>query len=186
MLGTIAAHDGAQWQPVAAAKPRALLAALLIRAGDVLTLDQMLFELWGDRPPRSAPTQIHGYVLRIRRLLGERHAQSLVTADPGYRLVVGDGEVDTRIFAQRSARGRAALADGDVEHAVDLLGGALAMWRGPVLADVPASPLVNGLRRRLTELRHITWEARVTADLALGRDAGLVEEIERHVDAHPL
>jgi DNA-binding SARP family transcriptional activator len=186
MLGTITAHDGTHWQPVAAAKPRALLAALLIRAGDVLTLDQLLFELWGDQPPRTAPTQIHGYVLRIRRLLGERHAQSLVTAGPGYRLIIEDGEIDTRVFAQRAAQGRAALRDGDVEHAVDLLGGALAMWRGPALADVAASPLVNGLRKRLTELRHVTWEARVTADLTLGRHTGLVDEIERHVDAHPL
>ncbi len=186
MLGNIAAHDGAHWQPVGAAKPRALLAALLIRAGDVLSVDQLLFELWGDQPPRSAPTQIQGYVLRIRRLLGEAHAQSLVTAGSGYRLVVGDGEIDTRVFAQRSARGREALQDGDAEHAAELLGSALAMWRGPVLADVPASPLVSGIRRRLTELRHITWESRVEADLALGRHAGLVEEIERHVDAHPL
>ena len=186
MLGNIAAHDGAHWQSIGAAKPRALLAALLIRAGDVLSVDQLLFELWGDRPPRSAPTQIHGYVLRIRRVLGEAHAQSLVTAGPGYRLVVGDGEIDTRVFTQRSTQGREALQNGDVEHAAELLGSALAMWRGPVLADVPASPLVNGIRRRLTELRHLTWESRVEADLALGRHAGLVEEIERHVDAHPL
>jgi DNA-binding SARP family transcriptional activator/tetratricopeptide (TPR) repeat protein len=186
MLGNVAAHDGDGWHGVAATKPRALLAALLIRSGDVLTVDQLLFELWGDRPPRSAPTQIHGYVLRIRRILGEHRAQSLVTAGPGYRLVVGDGEIDTRVFARHSSEGRAALLAGDAERAAELLGGALAMWRGPALADVPASPLVSGIRRRLSELRHTTWEARVDADLALGRHAGLVEEVERHADAHPL
>jgi DNA-binding SARP family transcriptional activator len=186
MLGNVAAHDGAHWRAIAATKPRALLAALLIRTGDVLTVDQLLFELWGDRPPRSAPTQIHGYILRIRRVLGEVRAQSLHTAGPGYRLVVEDGELDTRVFASMSADGRAALRAGDHEHAAELLGGALALWQGPVLADVPASPLVSGLRRRLSELRHLTWESRVEADLALGRHAGLAEEIERHVETHPL
>ncbi|MBB4904379.1 AfsR/SARP family transcriptional regulator [Actinophytocola algeriensis] len=186
MLGNVAAHDGVHWQAIAAPKPRALLAALLIRAGDVLTVDQLLFELWGDRPPRSAPTQIHGYILRIRRVLGEVRARSLLTTGPGYRLVVEDEELDTRVFARLSAEGREALRDGDAEHAAELLGGALALWQGPVLADVPASPLVSGLRRRLSEDWHLTWESRVEADLALGRHAGLIEEIARHVEAHPL
>ncbi|MGB3438018.1 MAG: BTAD domain-containing putative transcriptional regulator, partial [Actinophytocola sp.] len=186
MLGNVAAHDGARWQAIAAAKPRALFAALLIHAGDVLTVDQLLFELWGDRPPRSAPTQIHGYVLRIRRILGESRAQSLVNTGPGYRLVAGDGEIDSRVFAEWSADGRAALRAGDAAHATALLGDALAMWQGPALADVPISPLVSGTRRRLAELWHLTWESRVEADLALGRHTGLVPELERHVDAHPL
>jgi DNA-binding SARP family transcriptional activator len=186
MLGDVVAHDGVRWHLIAATKPRALLAALLIRAGDVLSVDQLLFELWGDAPPRSAPTQVQGYVLRIRRALGDGGAGALLTAGPGYRLLVGEDELDTRRFARLSAEGRAALRAGDAEHAAEVLGGALALWRGPALANVPASPLVSGIRRRLTELRHSTWEARVEADLALGRHAELVDEIARHVEAHPL
>ena len=90
MLGNIAVHDGRGWREIAGTKPRALLAALLIRGGDVVTVDQLLFELWGDQPPRSAPTQIHGYVLRIRRMLDETAGRSLLTAAPGNTgLIVG-------------------------------------------------------------------------------------------------
>ncbi len=186
LLGNVVAHNGARWQAIAATKPRALLAALLVRAGDVLTVDQLLFELWGDRPPRSAPTQIHGYVLRIRRALGETGTRALLTAGPGYRIVVGDGELDTVEFGRRAVEGRDALRAGDAEHAAEALGAALSLWRGPALADVPASPLVSGIRRRLGELRLGAWEARVDADLALGRHARLVEEVSRHVEANPL
>jgi DNA-binding SARP family transcriptional activator len=186
ILGNLAAHDGGHWHEIPGTKPRALLAALLIRCGDVLTVDQLLFEMWGDRPPRSAPTQIQGYVLRIRRMLGEAGARSLVTASPGYRLIVGDDELDSLVFTRTAKLGQAALRAGDAEHAAELLGDALAMWRGPVLADLPPSPLVSGIRRRLDELRHSAWEARVDADLALGRHAELVDEVARHVDAHPL
>jgi DNA-binding SARP family transcriptional activator len=186
MLGNLAAHDGSAWREIAAPKPRALLAALLIRSGDVVSVDQLLFELWGDRPPRSAPTQVQGYVLRIRRLLGEPGARSLLTAAPGYRMVVGADDLDSVVFARTARRGQAALRAGDVEHAAELLGDALAMWCGPVLADLPASPLVSGIRRRLHELWHGAWEARVDADLALGRHTELVDEVARHVDAYPL
>lgn len=186
MLGNVAAHDGDRWRGIAATKPRALFAALLIRCGDVLTVDQLLFELWGDRPPRTALTQIHGYVLRIRRALGEDGAESLLTVAPGYRLAVGEHDLDSTVFTDLADEGRAALRAGDAEHAAEVLGGALAIWRGPALADVPPSPLVTGIRRRLTELRHGAWEARIDADLALGRHTELVDELARHVDAHPL
>jgi len=186
ILGGVAVHDGDGWREINAAKPRSLLAALLIRTGDVLPVDQLLFELWGDRPPRSAPTQIHGYVLRIRRALGETGAQSLVTVAPGYRLVVGDDDLDALVFVRRAEQGRSALRAGDAERAAELLDEALAMWQGPALADVTPTPLVTGTARRMTELRLTTREYRVDADLARGRHAEVIDELRRHVDEHPL
>ncbi len=186
ILGGVAVHDGDRWREVDAAKPRSLLAALLIRTGDVLPVDQLLFELWGDRPPRTAPTQIHGYVLRIRRALGETGAQSLVTVAPGYRLVVGDDDLDALVFVRRAEQGRSALRAGDAERAAELFDEALAMWHGPALADVAPTPLVTGIVRRMTELRLATTEYRVDAELALGRHAEVIDDLWRHVEEHPL
>jgi DNA-binding SARP family transcriptional activator len=186
ILGSVAVHDGTRWRELGAAKPRSLLAALLVRTGDVLPVDRLLFELWGDQPPKSAFTQIHGYVLRIRRALGETGARSLVTVAPGYRLIVDAGELDALVFVRLAEQGRAALRAGDTERAAELLGDALALWHGPALADVAPTPLVSGAARRLTELRLTTWEHRVDADLALGRHAEVIDELYRHVDANPL
>ena len=186
VLGALEVLGGAGWVPVSAPRGRALLAVLLVRAAGVVSIDQLVCELWGDQPPKTAVTQIHGYVMRLRRTLGDGDGRLLVTAAPGYRLALGDRDVDLQEFVRLTGQGREALAAGRAERAAQLLGEALALWRGPALFDVPPTPLVAAEASRLDELRLAAWDARIEADLRRGRHAELIGELRRHVDEHPL
>jgi DNA-binding SARP family transcriptional activator/tetratricopeptide (TPR) repeat protein len=186
ILGPMAVHDGRHWVGIGAAKWRSLLAALLIRATDVVSFDQLVYELWGDTPPRTAATQVHGYVMRVRRAIGDPQGHRLVTAAPGYRLVVGADDVDARRFGVLLGAGREALDGGDARRAADLLGEALDLWRGPALSDVAPTAPVRAEADRLAEQWLEAWETRVDADLACGRHPALIGELQRHVEEHPL
>jgi DNA-binding SARP family transcriptional activator/tetratricopeptide (TPR) repeat protein len=186
MLGPLEISDGGEWLPVGAPKGRSVLGILLIRAPEVVSMDQLSFELWGDAPPKTAVTQLHGYVMRLRRLLGDAGQRVIVTAPPGYRLVTGEREVDVQVFTELVERGRAALDDGRAEQAAALLRDGLAVWRGPALFDVPPSPLVSAEASRLAEQRLAAQETRIEADLRCGRHVELIGELERLVEEHPL
>ncbi len=185
ILGPMAVHDGTRWAGIGAAKWRSLLATLLIRT-TVVPIDQLVHELWGDTPPRTAATQVHGYVMRVRRAIGDPEGRVLVTAASGYQLVVGAEDVDARHFGVLAGEGRAALLAGDPRRAADVLGQALALWRGPALSDVTPSALVRTEIDRLTEAWLTAWETRVDADLECGRHFTLIGELQRHVEEHPL
>ncbi|MGH3876688.1 MAG: BTAD domain-containing putative transcriptional regulator [Actinophytocola sp.] len=185
LLGALNVFDGKDWLDVGAAKWRSLLAVLLVRAPDVVSMDQLVLELWGDRPPRTATAQVYGYVLRLRRLLGDHDGRLLRTLAPGYQLAVGPADVDAHLFGAQLERGHEALRAGR-GNAGDVLAQALALWRGPALVDVAPTPLISAEASRLEELRLVAWEARVDADLARGRHATLIGELRRHVDEHPL
>ncbi|MFC0112101.1 AfsR/SARP family transcriptional regulator [Kibdelosporangium aridum] len=186
VLGPLEVFDGDEYRWIRAAKWRGLLAALVIHCGRVVSLDQISAELWGDSPPRGAVTTIHGYVMRLRRMLGDRGARLLVTRSPGYLLTVPPTEIDAGKFGQLATNGLAALRAGEVTEASARLTEALALWRGPALADVPTTPLVQAEVARLDELRLTVLEARVDADLALGKHADLVAELRTLVRDHPL
>ncbi|WP_051793996.1 AfsR/SARP family transcriptional regulator [Kibdelosporangium aridum] len=186
ILGPTLVSDGTSWTGVGPAKWRSLLATLLIKAGDVVPFDQLVHELWGDHPPKTATTQVHGYVMRIRRALGDPRGRLLVTTAPGYRLAVAPAEIDAQRFAVLASEGRAALQAGDAQRAADLLGEALALWRGDALCDVPPTSLVRTETDRLTEQRLAAWESRIEADLACGRHGVVIGELQRHVAEHPL
>jgi DNA-binding SARP family transcriptional activator/tetratricopeptide (TPR) repeat protein len=185
VLGALTVFDGSDWRSVSAAKCRSLLAALVVEAPDVVAIDRLVFELWGDRPPRTATAQIYGYVLRLRRLLGDPGGSLLRTLAPGYQLAAGLADIDARLFCARLEQGQEALRAGQ-DDAGDILRQALVLWRGQALCDVPSTPLVTAEAGRLEELRLVAWEARVEADLALGRHATVVGELRRHVGEHPL
>jgi DNA-binding SARP family transcriptional activator len=184
LLGPLQVHDGTGWVGAGAGKVRLLLAALLVRAGQVVPTDQLVDELWGAHPPKTAPTQIHGYVLRLRRLLDDRDGRVLATVAPGYRLA--DAATDAAEFAALAERGHQARRDGAHERAAGLLADALAMWRGPAFADVPASDRVAAAAVRLEEERLAALDARIDADLACGRHTALVAELSLLVGEHPL
>ncbi len=186
ILGAIELLSGGDWQGLSARKMRLLLAVLLINANRPVSTAQLIDELWGDRPPKGAVNQLHGYVFRLRRLLGEPYGRRLVTKSPGYQLQVQPEEIDAAQFIARAERGQRALREGRVDQAAEFLHDALALWRGAPLADVPPSPLIEAEAARLNELRLVALEARVDADLALGRHASLVGELRQIVEAHPL
>lgn len=186
VLGALNVFDGDDWLEVGAPKWRSLLAALVVRAADVVSIDQLTAELWGDRPPRTATTQIYGYVMRLRRLLGDPDGRLLRTLAPGYQLAVDVADIDARLFGAQLEQGHEALRTGRPDEAGELLGQALALWHGPALCDVAPTQLVAAEASRLEELRLVAWEARVDADLARGRHTTLIGELHRHVDEHPL
>ncbi|MFF7341887.1 BTAD domain-containing putative transcriptional regulator [Streptomyces sp. NPDC008163] len=187
VLGPLEIFDGTHWRGISAAKPRTLLAALLVRRDTPVPTDRLATELWGDREPRAAANLIQQYVLRLRRELADPQGRLIVTRSPGYQVVPDSGDdLDATAFARLGASGRDALAAGEAEHAAALLAEALALWRGPALADVPAGPVVEAEAARLDEQRLDVLQARIEADMACGRHAELVPELRQSVREHPL
>lgn len=161
-------------------KQRALLGMLLLEAGAVVSTDRLLAALWGEEPPESALNVVQGHVRDLRRLIGR---EAVLTRAPGYVLAADVEAVDARRFERLAREGRQRLAS-DPAAAAQVLRGALALWRGPVLADV-TYPGVESAIDRLKELRTDVTEDRIEADLALGRHAELVGELRALVAQHP-
>lgn len=168
-------------------RKRALLAVLLLHANEVVSSDRLIDEVWGDRPPATAPKIVQGYVSQLRKALSDDGGGSvLVTRTPGYVLRLEPGQLDAEHFVALLARGRAALAEGAAGDAEMLLREALELWRGPPLADFAFDSFAAEEIARLEELRLAAVEERIDADLALGRESDLVAELEAFVARHPL
>ena len=165
MLGPLEVQTAGDWTSIGAAKWRAVLARLLLSAGQPVSTDTLIDELWGDDPPARATNLVSIYVLRLRRFIGDTDGQVLRTRPPGYLLQAGDDDLDTRQFERLLGQGQQALADGDAAAAAQQLTGALSLWRGVALADVPASPFVDAEAERLNELRLAATELRIEADI---------------------
>ena len=166
-----------------APKQRALLAVLLLHRGELVSADRLIDALWGERAPASANKILQGYVSSLRKALGDG---LLVTRGHGYLLLLEPGQVDLDRFEAQVAEGRDALMRGDAERARERLSEALALWRGPPLADFAYEPFAQSEIARLEEARLAALEDRVDAELALGRHAALVSELEALVREHPL
>ena len=178
LLGPLEVRTGDAPLPLAGTKPRALLALLLLNANRVVTRDRLVDELWGDRPPGTAVATIQVYVSRLRKLLPEG---TLVTHTSGYLLAVEPDTVDLQRFERLVNDAR----DAAPARTSELLREALALWRGPPLADFGDEGFARAEAARLTELRLAALEQRVEADLALGRHVDLVAELEALVGQHP-
>ena len=183
ILGPLEACDssGAEIR-LPAGRERALFAALLLRRGEVVSTDALIDALWGKRPPSTASKAVQGYVSHLRRALGDG---VLITQSPGYVLRVDVGSIDAERFEQLAAEGRRALEDADPGGALANLDAALALWRGPALADFTFADFAQSEIQRLTERRLEMQEDRIEALLELGRHGGLVAELEALVAAHP-
>jgi len=172
--------------PVGGARLRSLLIRLAIAGGDAVPVDRLAADLWpdeGSRPPADAANAVQALVSRLRAAAGK----DIVFLGPtGYRLTVPSGEIDARAFEQAVTAARARLADGDHAAAAEAFRTALRMWRGPALADVADAPFAAATIARLSELRLAAAEDRIDADLALGKGAELVPEVEELAGEHPL
>ena len=160
-----------------------MLALLLLHRGEVVSLDRLVDELWGERAPASATKTVQVYVSRLRKVLG---ASVIVTEGRGYRLAVEPEQVDVGKFELLSAAGRRALASGDAGRAREQLSSALGLWRGEPLADVAYEPFAQNAISRLREAKLAALEDRIEADLAVGRDGDLIGELESLVASNPL
>jgi DNA-binding SARP family transcriptional activator len=175
-----------------AAKPRQVLALLALNAGRVVTVGSLIDELWGDRPPPTAVTTLQTYVLESRRkiaaALGAGRDPKLVlrTRLGGYLLDGAAVRVDARDFERLARAGRAAAERGDDAGAADILGQALALWRGGALVDVPRGRFLELEAAALEEARLAVTGRRIRCDLALGRHADILGELTALAARHPL
>ncbi|MDT7844781.1 BTAD domain-containing putative transcriptional regulator [Streptomyces justiciae] len=166
--------------PVGGARLRALLTVLALRPGRTVTVGLLVAEVWGGDPPADAPAALQALVGRLRRALG---ADAVASVDGGYRLVAAPDDIDLHRFDRLTGEGTRALADGDATKAAGVLDDALALWRGPALADLPdrTAESARWEARRLDALR-----ARHTAALALGQAEQSLPELTALCDTHPL
>ena len=165
-------------------RQRATLAILLLAEGRVVPVDRLADELYAGRPPVTAVTQVQRQVSDLRKALGS--AGVIETRPPGYVLRVRSGETDLARFESLAAEATQARTSGDAGSAANLLREALALWRGPALADLQYETFAQAAAERLEELRLAVLEERIDADLALGRHATLAGELDALVADHPL
>jgi predicted ATPase/DNA-binding SARP family transcriptional activator len=184
VLGPLEVTDAAgRAVPVTGTRLRQLLIRLAIDAGRPVDADLLAEDLWPDEQPAEAANALQALVSRLRRATGR---EAVEHGAGGYRLAVDQADVDAAEFERLVADGRRKLAAADHARAADTLQRALGLWRGPALADARDAPFATAAITRLEELRLAALEDRIEADLALGRGADLVAEVEALVAAHPL
>jgi predicted ATPase/DNA-binding SARP family transcriptional activator len=182
ILGPVQAQLDGQLVALGAPKQRALLAVLLLARGAVVSRDWLIDSLWEDDPPATAAKSLQVYVHGLRRGLG---AERIETAGAGYRVRLDDADLDLDRFERLTEQGRRALAAGDPEGAAEELRQALALWRGPALADLPRTAATVADAERLEELRLAAVELKNDAELASGRHDAIVAELDALVAEHP-
>jgi DNA-binding SARP family transcriptional activator len=173
-----ARHDG-QVVELRGSKRRAVLAILVLHANEVVRADRLIEEVWGEHRPTNASAALQNHISRLRKDLG---AEVLVTKPWGYVLRAGPDDVDLFRFERLLAEARALPA----RERADLLAEALALWRGPALADLANEPALVLEIGRLEDLRLSALEQRIDADLELGRHEELIPELEALIAQQPL
>jgi DNA-binding SARP family transcriptional activator/class 3 adenylate cyclase/tetratricopeptide (TPR) repeat protein len=182
LLGALEVDDDGR-EVALGPKQQSLLAILLLRRGEVVPADQLIDDLYGGRPPRSAVRSLHAHVSRLRKALGDGR---LHTIHGGYVLEVEVESLDLDRMEDLVQRGRQALSAGDAAVASSTLAEALRLWRGAPLAEFRYADWAQPEIARLEEQRLAILEDRIEAELALGHHGGLVGELEALVHEHPL
>jgi serine/threonine protein kinase/ABC-type glycerol-3-phosphate transport system substrate-binding protein len=167
--------------PLGGPKQRAVLAHLLVRANELVPADALIDQVWSGEPPEAARGTIHSYISHLRKALGPDRIEG---RSPGYVLHVGTDELDAERF-ERLLR-EARFANGSPGRAGNLLREALALWTGPAFADLSSEPSLTAEIARLDELRLQAFEERIAADLAEGRHAEVIVELESLTRELPL
>jgi len=173
-------RDGVVTAPTAA-KPRALLALLLVNANRSVSVERIVDELWPNDPPETAAKAVQTYVSQLRALMGDAR---LELRGSGYRLAVGEEELDAVRFKRLVSQAQAELGAGDRTSARATLGTALDLWTGSALEDV-AAPFVAAEAAHLEEMRLEALELQLECDLDAGHHAAAAAELERLVELHP-
>jgi YVTN family beta-propeller protein len=177
--------------PLGGPRQRAVLALLLLEANRVVSLDRLAEDVWGGHPPEGWVTTVQIYISHLRQALEPGRVRGaagevLVTRNRGYLLRVDGERLDAARFQDEFAAGRAALEAGRYTEATETLRGALGLWRAGVLADLADYAFTRPEAARLEDLRLTATEARIDADLALGRHDALTAELQQLVAEHPV
>lgn len=190
LLGPLEVFDGARAVAIGGGKRRSLLALLLLHSNEVVAADRLIDDLWGEQPPPTAAKGLQVYVSQLRRELAPKDSASnghvLVTRSNGYLLQVGPNDFDVKRFERSLDDGERSLQAGEPERAAQRLRDGLALWRGPPLADFAYEQFAQHEIARLEELHLVAIEQRIDADLALGRHAQVVGELDALVSRHPM
>ncbi|WP_053226307.1 BTAD domain-containing putative transcriptional regulator [Solirubrobacter soli] len=183
ILGPLEVRADGRAVMLGGAKPRAVLAVLALHANQSVSAERLAVALWGEDVPPSAVKTVQVYVARLRKALGD--PDRLVTTPAGYSLRVGPGELDAERFERLLGDGRRALKAGRGDDAAAELRQALDLWRGPPLAELASAPFAPAEITRLEEQHLAAVELRVDADLAAGRHAELVGELQQLTARQP-
>jgi DNA-binding SARP family transcriptional activator/Tfp pilus assembly protein PilF len=186
LLGPLLVRQGGMVVAVPSGKQRALLAALLLNANRVVPLEELVDALWGPGPPVSARKTAQNYVKRLRRSLGVNGRSLISTQLGGYLIRLDPRDLDVARFESLLGAARLAARDGSWDRAADRAHAALSLWRGEPLADVPSERLALREIPRLAEMRLQAIEARIDADLHLGRHADVIADLRQLASIHPL
>ncbi|MEV7231301.1 BTAD domain-containing putative transcriptional regulator [Polymorphospora sp. NPDC051019] len=194
ILGPLLVRANGHAIPITAPRQRALLAALLLQANQVVSVERLIDQLWGNAPPASARVTLHNHVRRLRRVLRDCpaetrsqlpavQAQPIVTQTPGYVLQTEPEALDLSRFETLLATARSRASE-EPEQALDLFDQAIALWRGAPLADVQA-PGLREIVPALEEQRLSAIEERIQVRLDIGRYAAAISELRLLVSEHP-
>ncbi|MDR7301580.1 AfsR/SARP family transcriptional regulator [Haloactinomyces albus] len=189
VLGPLEVLHGGVLQPLGNPGMRSVLACLLFEPNQVVSMERIITTLWGEAPPATARTIVHGYISKLRKMLaavpdtaGDEEAPTILTRAPGYVLTVDSDRIDAH-------RARALINHAyglDPAERSRVLSEALTLWRGPVLSDISSSRLHRMVAANLDELRLLALEERIAAGLELGHHQYLVAELSGLVDEYPL
>ncbi|MGC5009829.1 BTAD domain-containing putative transcriptional regulator [Streptosporangium sp. DT93] len=186
LLGPVEVLNGGRQVPLGGGKPRVLLATLLLASGRVVTVERLMEAIWQDRPPQSARGVLQTYVASLRRAFTDAGLPEVIVSHRvGYSAEIPPDSLDKTVFERLTGQGRQAARDGSHPEAADLFRTALALWRGPALSGIGDTHL-RAEAARLEELRLTAIEERVAADLAAGREDGLIDELNELVATHPV
>ncbi|MCM2390475.1 AfsR/SARP family transcriptional regulator [Streptomyces albipurpureus] len=188
IMGPLRVMDGEEESTIKAQKIEILLAVLLVRSNQVVAMDQLIREIWGEAPPRRATAALHVYVSQVRKFLRRsgREDGPVLTKPPGYMLCLGSDGLDLRIFDRLVMEGRDCFRTGNFEAATQSFEGALSLCRGPVFDGVCRGPILEGFQTWFNEARLECIEMLMDARLALGRHRELISDLYRLGTEHPL
>ncbi|WP_149180013.1 BTAD domain-containing putative transcriptional regulator [Streptomyces sp. TRM49041] len=188
LLGPAEVWDGDRRIALSGPKPTAILAALVVHAGEVLSTDRLVDLVWEEQAPVTARALVASHVSALRRALAgvSGGGAAIGTRSPGYVAEVPRDRIDVHRFEEALALGRRAAAEGHHAEAADILRDAMTLWRGQDALEGLSQSFARIEAARLAELRRVGLEARFAAELTLGCRAEIVAELYTHVAANPL
>ena len=186
LLGALEVLDNDQDITPTAPKLREVLALLVLRNNQLVQIDTLIDELWGENPPSSALSTLQTYIYKLRKVLFDRPGGcALLTKQAGYLALIPPGNVDVCRFEEAMSKGLKAMEQDDAVVSARAMAGALGLWRGPALADVQPGNVLSAHLTRLEECRLTAIELRIEAELKLGRHVELISELKELAAANP-
>jgi DNA-binding SARP family transcriptional activator len=211
VLGPLRVRAGRETVAINAQKPQILLALLLINGDQVVSIEQLTAQIWGDHVPSRARAGVHVYVSQLRKLFasatrsvgrydhvgngnkGNKGGRAdtdtdgpLLTSSPGYRLAVEPGDLDLHIFQCLTDQGQAHAQAGRHREAVECFDAALRLWRGPALNGLRDCAAINSFAAWLEEIRLRCTELSIESSLHLGRHHDVIGTLYTLTTDHPL